>query len=390
MFGIKKRSTKTTILTVFIFTIFVIGGISTLYYNYNSASIARVKRLEVLQEELRIYTKLQSLHKELYQSRLAIAHHMNEDQALIAEFEADYSGYYQLISQLKAMASQDSLDDLNRLIALSQAVRRQDLEVVASYLPPTVVANFRNLANIQSVVTNNNPSDAKSITGVAQAADEPDQLSHVGSQEVASVEFIELDEFLDRLYQRQQVDFSSSLFEIDASSIRLQLLSILPPVFLILVLLISYARVKSSYLTPIETLTSTAKEFGQGNYRARAEINVDNELDGLAASFNHMASQVSSSRAHLIDEVEEQTNKYKTAINSLEERVAERTKELEASKSSLESKIAERTQDLERQIKKLKQFNKVAVGRELKMVELKKEIKELRKKLDNSKKEFNG
>lgn len=62
-----------------------------------------------------------------------------------------------------------------------------------------------------------------------------------------------------------------------------------------------------------------------------------------------------------------------TDRKSLELKLAEHTKELEA-------KVAERTAELTEKVKELESINKSMVGREIKMVELKKEIEELKKK----------
>lgn len=69
-----------------------------------------------------------------------------------------------------------------------------------------------------------------------------------------------------------------------------------------------------------------------------------------------------------------------TERKSLEEKLAEYTK-------GLEVKVAERTEELTARVEELESLNKTMVGRELKMVELKKEIENLKKlaKLGNGK-----
>ena len=71
------------------------------------------------------------------------------------------------------------------------------------------------------------------------------------------------------------------------------------------------------------------------------------------------------------DEVQE-------ARTALEIRVEARTRELQDATESLEQKVAARTKELEAKVRELERFQKLAVGRELKMVELKKEIAALR------------
>ncbi|HDZ54233.1 MAG TPA: hypothetical protein ENI19_00895 [Candidatus Nealsonbacteria bacterium] len=76
---------------------------------------------------------------------------------------------------------------------------------------------------------------------------------------------------------------------------------------------------------------------------------------------------------------------------SLEIRVRARTEELSEERESLEEKVRERTRELEggrkeltKRIVELERFRKVAVGRELKMRALKKEIEKLEKALKKS------
>lgn len=64
---------------------------------------------------------------------------------------------------------------------------------------------------------------------------------------------------------------------------------------------------------------------------------------------------------------------------SLEAKVRERTKELEDEKIHLSEKVKERTVDLQSRVDELERFHSLVKDRELKMVELKKEIEELKK-----------
>ncbi len=71
---------------------------------------------------------------------------------------------------------------------------------------------------------------------------------------------------------------------------------------------------------------------------------------------------------------------------TLEIKVAARTKELKELALSLEENVKTRTKELQEKIDELEKFQKLIIGRELKMVELKSEIKRLNEELTNCKK----
>ena len=80
-------------------------------------------------------------------------------------------------------------------------------------------------------------------------------------------------------------------------------------------------------------------------------------------------------RYHTIDS---QSKKLEEAKASLEIRIQARTRELQELAEKLEEQVKERTKELQEKIGELERFSRLAVGRELKMIELKKEIKKLK------------
>jgi len=124
-------------------------------------------------------------------------------------------------------------------------------------------------------------------------------------------------------------------------------------VFVLAILaVIIFAFIFSDFITrPIRRLTKAATEISKGKLKQKVVIQSNDEIGNLARAFNTMSQ------------------KLKQYYQDLGKEVRQRTADLEKSKHILESKI----NDLER-------FQKVTIGRELRMIELKNKIKELQGK----------
>jgi methyl-accepting chemotaxis protein len=99
---------------------------------------------------------------------------------------------------------------------------------------------------------------------------------------------------------------------------------------------------------PIIGLRDAALEISKGNLNTQIKIKSSNEIGQLANSFNHMAS------------------------------------ELKQSYQGLEQKVGEQTHELNAKVEELGRTNKLMIGRELKMIELKEEIKNLKEKTNKT------
>jgi hypothetical protein len=84
--------------------------------------------------------------------------------------------------------------------------------------------------------------------------------------------------------------------------------------------------------------------------------------------------EIDAMRATLEIKVKARTRELEELTQTLEEKVKERTKELQ-----------EKTIELQERVAELEKFHKLTVGRELKMIELKEEIKKLKEELEKSK-----
>jgi len=99
---------------------------------------------------------------------------------------------------------------------------------------------------------------------------------------------------------------------------------------------------------PLDELTKGTEIIGKGDFTHRIDIKSKDEIGDLATAFNKMAIDLKKSREDL-----------KKYSNELEKKVEERTK-----------KLREKVDALER-------FSRLSVGRELRMVDLKKKMKEM-------------
>lgn len=102
---------------------------------------------------------------------------------------------------------------------------------------------------------------------------------------------------------------------------------------------------------PLKKLKLAFEEVGKGNFAVETGAVSKDEIGDLAVVFRQMVSELKKSK--------KMERNYST---------------------DLEKKVNERTKDVLGKTKKLEQFKDMAVGRELKMVELKKQIEELKKK----------
>lgn len=122
-------------------------------------------------------------------------------------------------------------------------------------------------------------------------------------------------------------------------------------------------------LNPINKLKDIAIKVAQGNLKERISIKSKDEFGYFATIFNQM-----------LDSLEKSHEELKNSELGLEQKVKERTAELEGLKNNLEKIVEERTKELQTKLEELERFHDLTVGREMKMIELKKEIERLKAK----------
>lgn len=139
---------------------------------------------------------------------------------------------------------------------------------------------------------------------------------------------------------------------------------------LIFIILITFLILRT-IVDPIKKMTLACQEIREGNLEARIKVKSKTEIGELIATFNETIEQLKQSKAALEES---------KAV--LEVKIQARTHELKELARTLEEKVKERTKELQGKIEELEKFQRLTVGREIRMIELKKEIGKLKKELE--------
>jgi len=145
----------------------------------------------------------------------------------------------------------------------------------------------------------------------------------------------------------------------------------------VIVLLIAFLIIATSSLIiankgtkPVLDFAKKIQQIEKGDLKQRINIKTGDEIEALAKAFNNMLQKINES----YEKIEEQKDVLEIKVNA-------RTKELKELSESLEKRVEERTKETQERLEELERFYKATIGRETKMVELKKEIVELKEKL---------
>ena len=143
---------------------------------------------------------------------------------------------------------------------------------------------------------------------------------------------------------------------------------------------------------PILEVSRGVQEITGLNFDYKIKARFKDEIGDLASAFNKMGDEIKESKEQLsrynetlkkdvaakTKDLEKARDELKNINVDLEQKVRERTTKLEELKASQEKVIADRTAELSLKIAELEKTNKIMVDREVKMVELKDEIKRLK------------
>jgi methyl-accepting chemotaxis protein len=171
-----------------------------------------------------------------------------------------------------------------------------------------------------------------------------------------------------------------------ASLIHQIIISVLIMVSALAIAVLAVILVLKRITKPIISLRDAALEIGRGKLETKIDIETNDEIGELAKTFNQMVATLKEFYKGLEEKVQERTRELEEARASLEIKVKARTKELQGLTEQQEETIEKRTKEIKERMEELERFHRLAVGRELKMIELKKEIKRVSDELKKHKK----
>ncbi len=135
-------------------------------------------------------------------------------------------------------------------------------------------------------------------------------------------------------------------------------------VFLFPIILVSFI-ISRKVIKPLKNLSITSKRVARGDFKARAVVYTKDEFGELADNFNKMTDDLGKAKQTMQEE-----------RDVLEIKVNARTKELNEINEKLEQEVGNRTEQIQKKLVELEKMSKLMVGRELKMIELKKELQD--------------
>ncbi len=129
-------------------------------------------------------------------------------------------------------------------------------------------------------------------------------------------------------------------------------------------------KISKSLTDPLRNLSFVAGKFSKDpGSKIRARVYSKDEIGMLAENFNEMADKINESYVQ-IDSANQQMKASNQQLKASNQQLNAANQQLIASRESLKEKLRE-----------LEVFNKATVGRELAMIELKKEVETLKSKL---------
>jgi len=143
---------------------------------------------------------------------------------------------------------------------------------------------------------------------------------------------------------------------------------------LLLLFLILFLIVERSIISPFKKIVLVSEKARKGNLDVKIDLKSKTEVGELSDILNEMFRDLKNSYLAIEE-----------SKNILEIRVRAATRDLRELTENLDKQVKEKTKEFREKAEEAEKFNKLAVGRELKMIELKKEIERLKKELEELK-----
>jgi len=164
--------------------------------------------------------------------------------------------------------------------------------------------------------------------------------------------------------------------------IRQVIISLLIILSLLISAIFAIMYISKKITEPIIDLRNAAVKISGGRLDTKIEVRTKDEIGELAQTFNQMTGMLKELYGGLEKKVQERTEELEEAKASLEIKVAARTRELKELNEQQEEIIEKRTGEIKKRMEELERFHRLVIGRELKMIELKKELKRLKNLLE--------
>jgi methyl-accepting chemotaxis protein len=153
-----------------------------------------------------------------------------------------------------------------------------------------------------------------------------------------------------QVFGTYQIDFTLEQIKSDMKH-KISMMFIIYGLFSLVFILLTNIVLNSMVSKPISELNKEMNRVSDGIFEKKARVYSNDEIGRLNSSFYKMSDEL---------------NKSKSVI--------------ESHQKDLEKQVEERTKQLQSRVKELEKFHNLTIGREQKMIELKKKIKELEKK----------
>lgn len=272
-------------------------------------------------------------------------------------------------------------DDINNLTASIQK---------SMWLNPEIINIKFNFLNIDKIITvaSSNPND------VNKEVDEDNLKSFTDNQLINKIVpngDSQILKIINPIYiSGQRVGTTQTDFTLQRVDNKMKIVKrtlIIEYIIMMFLFILSiYLLLKYLILKPISKIIIGIKEIAKNNYDYKVKIKSQDEIGELANAFNQTSNELKKSKDEISEytnklekEVEERTIELKKGNLDLEKIVYERTADLEKIKLNLEGIVSERTNDLNKKLEEAKNINSIMMNREFKMIELKKQIEELKK-----------